>query len=760
MTNVRKPPARTGGPQESHHPAHKATGAESATTDSYSAGQRPLHVATVTRKDRKLHRLDVTSWADVVAAVREPLVADKEAGGLVFYGQLDATRRREGSHVLGRSLLVLDADHSTLADLPDRVARLGCAAVVYATHSHTPEAPRFRVLVLPDRNLTPAEYPLASLALMHKLGGVAQWDRGASATVQQGIFAPATADPEEYARQLAIVDGPPVQVDDLLELCDVLGLAHGLAEAGAEDATPGAPYDGPAYADMTPDRQRRIDAYVEATEARWAKTLADAEEWPDGETDEQGRGWEALVRDAVLSFAGHGVATWAPGTVADARARFFDVLPEAMAADEKCAAETKWRRAVRKAKQKPLPPPAGPEDDFGPLAPEPEPEPVEPMALSDAEAVFHRWLGAEYDMDALRIVLAAVAVDRLDGDPLWVLVLSGPGNAKTETVQALSPVATITSTIASEGALLSATSRRERSKDATGGLLRQMGAHGVLVVKDVTSILSMNANMRAGVLAALREVYDGYWQRNVGTDGGRQLTWRGRLAVIGAVTSAWDTAHSVISTMGDRFVLLRVDSGKGRQAAGKQAIANTGHETAMRAELADAVARVLAGMDDRAVKLTEAEQRMILRASDLVTRARTAVQVDYRGDVIDADMPEAPTRFAKQLAQVLRGACAVGMDRDDALRLAIRAARDSVPPLRLAIIDDLAEHGLSSTQEVRKRLNKPRATVDRQLQALHMLGILHCAEVTRGEAGGISWIYDLSEDVHPDSLKVPGEEVA
>ena len=75
----------------------------------------------------------------------------------------------------------------------------------------------------------------------------------------------------------------------------------------------------------------------------------------------------------------------------------------------------------------------------------------------------------------------------LPGDPLWLLVVAGPGGAKTETVQALAGAgAHITSTIASEGALLSATPRRDRNKKATGGLLRKIGDRGVLVIKDVT----------------------------------------------------------------------------------------------------------------------------------------------------------------------------------------------------------------------------------------------------------------------------------
>ena len=241
------------------------------------------------------------------------------------------------------------------------------------------------------------------------------------------------------------------------------------------------------------------------------------------------------------------------------------------------------------------------------------------------------------------------------------------------------------STIASQGALLSATARRERSADASGGLLRQIGQQGVLVIKDVTSILSMGRELRAEVMAALREIYDGRWVRTVGTDGGRTLEWHGRIAVIGAVTTAWDTAHAVIATMGDRFVLAAHGFHQERISAGRRAIANTGSEDKMRAELATAVADVLAGASRSGIELNEEETDTLLAAADLVTLARTGVEFDYRGDVIDAHAPEMPTRFAKQLAQVVRGGVAVGMSREDAMRLAIRCARDSMPPMRLAI---------------------------------------------------------------------------
>jgi hypothetical protein len=257
------------------------------------------------------------------------------------------------------------------------------------------------------------------------------------------------------------------------------------------------------------------------------------------------------------------------------------------------------------------------------------------------------------------------------------------------------------------------------------------------------------------VLAALREVHDGRWERNLGTDGGRTLTWTGRIVVVGATTTAWDRAQDVIASMGDRFVILRVDSRIGREAAYQNAIRNTGREVEMREALSTAVAAVLGRVNPRLpYELTPGDMTRIGRAADVVTRCRTGVDFDYRGNVVDAHAPEMPTRFAKQLVQVMRGAIAVGLKRSPALRLAIRCARDSMPPLRLAILDDVAKHPHSETQEIRRRLNKPRNTIDRQLQALYMLGVLSCAEVPDGNRGS-KWFYDVAEGIEPAAINVP-----
>lgn len=374
--------------------------------------------------------------------------------------------------------------------------------------------------------------------------------------------------------------------------------------------------------------------------------------------------------------------------------------------------------------------------------------------LTAVRDVYRKWFGESYDLGALDCVLSTAAAETLGGDPPWLLVIGGSGAAKTETLMPLAGAgATVISTVSGEAALLSGTPEKDRAKDATGGLLCAIGESGTLVIKDVTSILSMNRDTRALVLAALREIHDGRWSRQVGADGGRTLKWEGRIIVVGACTTAWDAAHQVIATMGDRFLLVRLSAdAEGRRSAGLRAMRNVGSETEMRRELQAEVKKLLGRVKTApALELTDDETDSVFGLADLVTRARTAVEKDFKGNPLFAHALEMPTRLAKQIVQLGRGALALGMTRDQAMTVVERCAADTMPPLRMRVLADIAEHAGSTTADVVKRLQLPRATVDRLLQELHLLELLVVDEIQWGQS--VRWIYSLAADVSTTALK-------
>ena len=147
-----------------------------------------------------------------------------------------------------------------------------------------------------------------------------------------------------------------------------------------------------------------------------------------------------------------------------------------------------------------------------------------PRTLAEVEDVFARWIPDDDPVPTRTVLATYVANLKLEGDPVWLMLVGGSGVGKTERITPLGvmPEVVLESSVTGPAALLSGTARKERTKDATGGLLRKIPeGGGLLVLKDFTSIIDMHRESRAEVLAAFREIHDGRWDRSIGRFSGR-----------------------------------------------------------------------------------------------------------------------------------------------------------------------------------------------------------------------------------------------
>jgi Domain of unknown function (DUF3854) len=341
------------------------------------------------------------------------------------------------------------------------------------------------------------------------------------------------------------------------------------------------------------------------------------------------------------------------------------------------------------------------------------------------------------DPDPLYAMLGAKAALALPGDPVWLLVIDGSSGGKTEMLMPLASLPDVSlCALLTEAALLSGTSHKERAANATGGVLREIGESGVILLKDFTSVLSMQRDTRAQTLAALREVHDGRWSRPVGTDGGQKLSWAGKCALIAGCTEAWDTAHAVVSMMGDRFLCVRPRH-KSRESFGKRAFAGAGDEIETRATLAQSVRSLF--NTPLVAPLPVPDDGLLVDVADLVTLARSPIQRNRRGDLELILAPEMPGRFVKALAGLWGGLTALGCDRETAWRVVMRCAFDSMPRIRRRVLEVLAAAGgWIETGPVRSKTRLPRMTALRALEDLHAHELVE-REATTGGPKGDRW---------------------
>ncbi len=94
----------------------------------------------------------------------------KDVGG--FVGGTLKGGRRKAEAVVQRRLVTLDLDYVTPSDAPWETVELilGCAAVLYSTHSSTPKAPRLRLVIPLTRTVDPDEYTAVARRIAGDIG--------------------------------------------------------------------------------------------------------------------------------------------------------------------------------------------------------------------------------------------------------------------------------------------------------------------------------------------------------------------------------------------------------------------------------------------------------------------------------------------------------------------------------------------------------------------------------------------------------------
>jgi DNA-binding MarR family transcriptional regulator len=364
------------------------------------------------------------------------------------------------------------------------------------------------------------------------------------------------------------------------------------------------------------------------------------------------------------------------------------------------------------------------------------------------------------DTTCLIASLATWTANHFQAEPVWLVLVAPPSSGKTEILNILyglpdtHEISTFT-----EGALLSGTPRKKWEKGAKGGLLNEIGDFGIIVCKDFTTVLSMNRDTRAQALAALREIYDGRWTRRYGTDGGTAQSWTGKVGLIAAVTPKIDTHHMVISSMGERFLLCRLESDLDTQVQqARQALTSAGSEKRMREELRELVQALFEDIEND-IELphpTPALNDHLISLSTLVVRCRTTVERSGSGGGIDCIYPhESPPRLAKQLLSLFQGCIHIGCTEQESWDTVKKVGFDSIPPLRFKIISALHSNGEMTIEEIANHLKHPKSTINKRLEELSGLDVVQSSRYSGTSANSWRLTEVISDFI--DSISLPLE---
>lgn len=155
------------------------------------------------------HRTAET-YAEYKAATKTRQSEIKDIGGFVG-GYLTGGRRKPGN-VLHRQLITLDLDYAKPEMWEDFSILYHCAACVYSTHAHSPEAPRLRLIIPLDREVMADEYIAIGRRIAGKVG-IEDFDN-TGFQPSRLMYWPSTSSDAQYLFEYQ--DGPWLSADKVL----------------------------------------------------------------------------------------------------------------------------------------------------------------------------------------------------------------------------------------------------------------------------------------------------------------------------------------------------------------------------------------------------------------------------------------------------------------------------------------------------------------------------------------------------------------
>ena len=176
---------------------------------------RELTISTATTRTSTYWNNQLTTKQDLTARIYQPIALDmtqaeyqqlpkterdraKDHGGYVL-GHLRNGRRRKG-HVLNRSAITLDIDNlPTDTNLPQVLQdNLDAAWLAHTTTSHTPDQPRWRIIIWLGRNVTPDEYEALARRAAQDINPGLEWFDHTTYQPERFMYWPAATTDGDY----------------------------------------------------------------------------------------------------------------------------------------------------------------------------------------------------------------------------------------------------------------------------------------------------------------------------------------------------------------------------------------------------------------------------------------------------------------------------------------------------------------------------------------------------------------------------------
>ena len=362
-------------------------------------------------------------------------------------------------------------------------------------------------------------------------------------------------------------------------------------------------------------------------------------------------------------------------------------------------------------------------------------------AVEEYKRKISKYLVLNESHDYIDFVWGVVYANRLDTEPVWAYLI-GPSSAGKTTI--LDPMDGHGSIVCvdtlSKASLLPGYSvgrpKKGDDKKRMKNSLLAMVHEKILVIKDLSPLLTEDYRELKSILGILRSAYDGRFAKSFGNIGRVEIECH--FGLIAAVTDAIDNHGVVDSELGQRFIGYRMPMiSTKEECAICDAILNH-RKSDLDALLHEAAYEMLDRHPERhPPSITKKQSQTIMQTAVVIAKARTSIRrTKYERDPIVA-RPERLSRLFKQLVNLAKGvAMARGhrrvMGEDVVFVRHVAAHTLTLDQLRL--LNMFLDRGGLTVNDLHERFGWCNKTCYERLDNLRLVGI--CDTETIAGKGG------------------------
>lgn len=283
------------------------------------------------------------------------------------------------------------------------------------------------------------------------------------------------------------------------------------------------------------------------------------------------------------------------------------------------------------------------------------------MTLADVLGLWNAYYPT-MESDVIEVMMGAYASVYLKGvPPTWMAIVGRPGGGKTEVLRVFQGIEQSEFRDFFTHAALSSGVARGEAND----MLHTLGRR-VLLVKDLTTILSSPLHLVSSLFGTLRSVRDAFFVKQTALGGVH--SWEGQFGFLVASTKLLDTHPTMQKSVGERMLRVRFRSerrenrqervDRATDAAGN---ISSGQQDEVRRQINEEVKKLMRKMQDGIPppSIERSQLRSIGEWAEFVARARAPVERDSRHEIRYNIEVEEPTRLAGDLAVIAQALAAI-----------------------------------------------------------------------------------------------------